>query len=569
MLATVLVIAVIAALMTAAAVTGRPTEAREASAATWYLPASGARVVVEHSAGGDQVDEYLVGPGLGALQSGPSTLGYAATENDEFQRTTWVRISSLTADADVQVKERGTQLFAALATGLELRVATWPDRFLAFRPGMLMLPSGVRDGQEWSVAGTAYGGTPTTLDDQSPYSAEFRASAAGDGCVAVTGTIRLGGGTDPASSSSTTTWCAGRGITATTLGDDTASAVNRWPVWSGRTPIADPVPLTITARGGLERRDLTGLPPMALSPRVAPVVLPGELVVFANNIGGDLVARGWDDGQVDARWAAHPGGAITGLLAVDRVVLAATAERRLVAYGSEGEFLWQADLPDATGAPPVRLSNLAVVTTLDGGVSAYDAATGALVWRHQVPNEIRQPPSVSGDVVTVMDQAGNLRSYRADGAEVHSLELDQPESFTVAAGLAVVASRTDGFVRGYRLDDGSLAWRTSVPGARNSIHALADVVVVRQGEGLLALHSGDGTRAWEVGLRPTTIAAVGDQLLVSDRTNLLLFDATGAQRASWPTQESDLDSGTQTFLTTDAGLAMLSYGSVGYRWRAS
>ena len=142
MLATILIVAVVLGLMIAAAVTGRVPDGRDASAAMAYVPASGTRVLLQGSDGIDEVDEYYTTVGISVTQSGPQAIGYAAQGYQEFSSTTWVRISTLIANAEGTVSDRNTQVYAALASGLELRVAVWPDRFLSFSPGLPVLAPG-------------------------------------------------------------------------------------------------------------------------------------------------------------------------------------------------------------------------------------------------------------------------------------------------------------------------------------------------------------------------------------------------------------------------------------------
>ena len=533
-----------------------------------YLPPSGTRVVLQTSDGKDEVDEYYTTVGMAFSQSGPSALGYGIESVEEAQTTTWLRVFVTIADAAGTVAERQTQLYAVKPTGLELRVAAWPDRFLMFKPGLLMLPAGVQPGHTWSVAGTAGLGSGAAVTLESPMSASFSATAAGDGCVVVAGDLSVGSGTAAVRSRSSMTWCQGRGAVAGSDSTRTVTAVQRPPVWgsafqpSERGPLPDPV-----AGGRLEGRDMTGLPPMALAAGLPPVVLPGRVLVYPNQLNGDLVARGWADGQVNARWAAHPGGTVTGLLAVDRVVIASTSERRLVAYGDQGQYLWQATLPDAAEADPVRFGRLVVVGGLDGTVSAYDAATGTLAWRTHTPNEIRQPPVVTDSGVTVLDQAGNLLTLAADGSTLASFSTEPPESFTVRDGLVVVAGRTDGVVRAYRLPDGSIAWRTPVLGARNSLTPVGGVIVVQQNDNLRALRTTDGTDAWSKSLRPTALAALGDSLVVSDVSSVYRLGADGSTLATWPTDATNLD---ESFTGLDVGTSdlFLLHNNQAYLWVA-
>ncbi len=565
-----LIVAVVLALMVAPMVAGRPDDGRRASAAMAYVPASGTRVLLEGSDGVDEVDEYYTTVGISMTQSGPAAVGYAAPGGyDEFATTTWVRISTVIADAQAKVSDRNTQVFAAVPDGLELRVAVWPDRFLAFRPGLLVLPADVRDGQTWTVSGTATIGTGTTPNGQLPYSASFRAAAGDPGCIVITSTLSVGSG-NPTTTSTSTSWCQGRGITAGTDDARTLTAVQRAPIWQGLPRAATTTqPNLAGPTANPTRRDLNGLAPMAVTPRIQPVVLPGPVLVYANNIGGDLIARGWADGPANARWAAHPGGSITALLAIGRVVVAATTERNLVAYGDQGEFLWQASLSDASQVPLtslVRLGSLVVVATLDGRVRAFDAETGAAAWEQRTPNEIRLPMQVTGPGVTVLDQAGNVRTYASDGALQQSVTTDPPESFCVAGELAIIASRMDGIVRAYRMADGSLAWRTPVAGSRIEIRPVGDVAVIRQGDNLIALRASDGAVAWTKPMRATATAVRGITLLVTDRTTLHQLDGAGVTIGSWPTQEPDLESSAALGIDQTSSDLFLFYGAAGYRW---
>lgn len=562
------VLAVVLALVIAAIATGRPQSTETASAAMPYVPASGTRVLLQGTDGTDTVDEYFSTVGITVTQSGPAALGYAADpQTEDFGAMTWVRVNELTADAQARVTDRNNQLFAALPNGLELRVASFEKSFLAFRPGLLVLPAGVRDGQTWSSAGSVVvgSGTGTTVE---PYSAELRATRDPAACMVVSASLTIGSGGDATSSANSTTWCPGRGMTASSDENRSASAVDRAPIWQRLGRAVDDTPATLSESGALERRDLAGAPPMSIGTRLPGVVLAGPLLVFPNNIGGDLIARGWDDGKTNARWFAHPGGEFTGLIAIGRVVIAATSARRLVAYGDQGEFLWQADLGDVSQGAMTRLGALLVVATLDGTVTAYDAESGAVAWQGRTPNEIKLPPVATVAGVTVVDQAGNLRTFAPDGSVTHSFAVTAPESFTINAGVAVVAARADNLVRGYRLVDGEVTWRTQVFSAREAMYPLGDNVLIRQLDSVLALRMSGGAVAWTKAMVPSAIVRLdASRVLISDRTHLNLVDSAGTVRASWATQEADLDAGSEPAISVRTGEVLLIHGAIGYRWR--
>lgn len=564
--ATVVITLVSVVLLIAGAAVGRPDDGRSTSAAMNFVPPSGTRVVLQGSDGNDEVDEYFVTRGLPAATSGPAAMGLAATDFDQFQTTSWLRLSVLIADRSGRTVERQTQLYAALPSGLELRVAASPNRFLVFQSGVLMLPSNVRDGQAWSVAGTVAVGAGSTVESQQPFTAGLRASAAPGGCFTVDLDLSIGGGSSPSRSTNSSTWCPGQGVVAAKDDTRTLTRVTRAPIWqqAGRVAVSNPRP-DPTSSGALTGRDMTGASPMALGPRVAPVVLPGPVLVYPANLNDDLIARGWDDGKVDARWSVHPGGKITTLSSLGRIVLATTSQRRIVAYGSFGEFLWQQELPDTAEAQPVRMGDLIVVASVDGSISAFRPETGELVWLHRTPNEIRQPLVVSDTGVVAVDQAGNLLSIAPDGTRLGGFDTEPPESFTVGGGVAVVSSRNDSIVRAYRLDGGAIVWRTRVIGAKETARSIGSLAIFRQSDLLVALRLADGATAWTLPIRSTALARLGETLLASDRTHLHRIGASGTITASWPTGVADLDTGV-TAIDVSTADTFLFNADVAARW---
>ncbi|MFT4294580.1 MAG: PQQ-binding-like beta-propeller repeat protein [Micropruina sp.] len=553
--------AVVLGIVVAAANLGRPVSARDASAAMSYLPASDDRVVLQNSDGTDTVAEYYSTFGAQVWQSGPVAFGYG-TDYDELTAKSWVRIAEFTAGADGKVRARRSRLLAAEPTGLNLRADVSDNDFVAFEPGLPVLPAGVRDGQRWTAAGTATLGSGNTASGRKPYAATMSARALNDGCVAIGTELTVGDDATPARTSET--WCPGRGIVGTEQSGRTAAAVPRAPRWQSLGRVLPYAPPDLSGGWNFVRKDLK-VPPLALYATVRPVLLPGPVVVYVNSPGGDLVARGWSDPATAPRWNAHPGGQITSVEAIGRVVVAVTTQRRVVAYGDQGEFLWQAALGDASAVPIARFAGLAVVAGLDGVVTAYQAETGAIAWTAQTPTEIRRPMVTDGGTLTVLDQAGNLLTLGPDGVPLHEFSTDPPELFAVADGVAVVASRGDNYLRGYRLTDGEQLWRIQQPGGRRSMHAFGTTVALGTTDSLIGLRAADGVRSWSAPLNAVQVAVQGDRLLVADRTTLHLLDGAGTELARYVTQEQDLSFGAGTFLVAGAGELFCFFGPSAYR----
>ncbi len=558
------VFVVVFGVITAAAVTGRPVTAAEASAAMRFFPASGTRVVLENSDGTDTVAEYYSTFGAQIAQSAPAAFSYGIKDAEEVTTSSWARIVEVTADASGRVSRRRSRMLSIQPTGLELRADAGARDFQAFEPGLPVLPAVVQDGQEWTAAGTATLGSGRKASGRQPYAATFKATAQDAGCLSISMELTIGRET---ATREVNTWCPGRGVIATVAGTMTSGQVTRVPRWQAAGRVTADTPPALTDSWSFTRRDLN-VAPVALYATVRPVVLPGSVVVYVNTPGGDLVARGWSDGETDPRWSAHPGGQITSAIAIGKIVVAATTERTVVAYGAEGEFLWQAEVDDVSAVPVARFGTLAVLAGLDGTVTAFDAATGRVAWTAQLPTEIRQP-MVVGATLTVLDQTGNLLSLDATGAVRSEFETEAPEAFGVADGIAVVASRADSYVRGYRLSDGERLWRVQLTGTRRSITGAGSLAIVARQDELVSLRAADGVQQWARPITPVRVLAQGDRLVVADRTAIRLLDTSGREVASYRTQESDLSFGAGVFLVPDSGDFFCFIGTVAYRREAS
>lgn len=547
----------------ASAAVGRPVSAQDASEVTRYLPARD-RILLEKSDGTDTASEYYSTFGAQVWQSGPAAFGLGfGNRVDEINTNSWLRITDVTADGGGRVKARTSRLLQIRPSGFELRTLVADTGFFSFDPAIPVLPAGVRDSQQWTAAGTASVGTGRTVSARRPYAAKLRATVRDDGCVVISGELTLG--TDSSPARDLTTWCPGRGIVATESVGVRSNAVTRPPRWQslGRVPPDEAKP-SLERDLTFVRRDLN-TEPIFLYASVRPAVLPGPIVVYVNTPGGDLVARGWDDGKADPRWSAHPGGQVSSVEAIGRVVVAATTARAIVGYGDQGEFLWQAPLSDVSAVPIQRLGDLAVVAALDGTVTAFEAESGRVAWTARTPTEIRRPMVTDGSTLTVLDQAGNLLTIGTDGAVLHDFGTVPPEVFTVADGVAVVASRGDNYVRGYRLDTGEQLWRAQLPNTRRFVEAIGTTVVVGRPGELAGLRAVDGVQLWTKPVDPVLGLGQGGRLLVADRTTIRLLDGAGTELAAYPTEEPDLSFGAGPFFVAASRELFCFFGSAAYR----
>ena len=104
--------------------------------------------------------------------------------------------------------------------------------------------------------------------------------------------------------------------------------------------------------------------------------------------------------------------------------------------------------------------------------------------------------------------------------------------------------------------------------AREAMYPLGDNVLIRQLDSVLALRMSGGAVAWTKAMVPSAIVRLdASRVLISDRTHLNLVDSAGTVRASWATQEADLDAGSEPAISVRTGEVLLIHGAIGYRWR--
>ena len=151
----------------------------------------------------------------------------------------------------------------------------------------------------------------------------------------------------------------------------------------------------------------------------------------------------------------------------------------------------------ATGAPvwtfpsDLRLSGgpgagdgLVVVGSLEGDVVALDAATGAQKWTAKVSNEVLAAPAIGGGLVFVHSNDGRLTAFDAGSGErrwFHSADMPAltvrgSGGVTVGPGIVLLAS-DNGKVTALNATDGNPIWAIPVaePEGRSELERMVDV----------------------------------------------------------------------------------------------
>jgi outer membrane protein assembly factor BamB len=116
----------------------------------------------------------------------------------------------------------------------------------------------------------------------------------------------------------------------------------------------------------------------------------------------------------------------------------------------KGRRLWLNDefaLPDVSS--PVFGRGLVFTVSTSGALSSFDAGTGALVWQHELDFRTWVSPSIVGDHLLVLGQAGEVRSF-AVAREVRETSVaalnDAP--FYASPAIAQIDGESRLFVRG-------------------------------------------------------------------------------------------------------------------------
>lgn len=557
---------VVVGLLVFTATLGRPMTVPTTGGAGW-LPADGYR---QRFAGPDGVrtTEWAVDQAASMVGSGPAQFAtWLAITKVDWAHAQLARLSTVRVTPDGQAVGRSDDLFSLGSDGVHAEVEGGFDGTARFYvPGRLDLPDTLAAGRSWISQGAVLvvdaAGNRTPLGYRADYSA---VPAAKDllarACVVVTMREQIG---REQASTTERTWCRHAGLAS-------------WATAQGRWQATDSTPAAVTPDAPFDwstadrlvftprKINVIGIGTTLVSPVSPPGLLPDGTVVFANQVTADVVALQTKVDPPPSVWRTRPGVRNTAAATFGTTTVAASVNRRMVAYGPDGAWLWDSPLPDLAIVTPVRLGDLVVTATLDGSVTAYDLATGALRWQQNVGSEVRVAPQVAGQRVLVVDQAGGLSCFDAAGAMVWAKSVGRVEQFGVTTGAnpVVVVPNSDGpRVTGLSLADGTELWRPRQTLSTQGVIALDDVAVLRAEDESIGIDPSSGKKLWSwQGAR--TYAGIGGGnralLLASDR--VVLLDAHGAQVAEWPVEIGD-PSGFTTWLAAAQG-RVLVYGLKG------
>ncbi len=245
----------------------------------------------------------------------------------------------------------------------------------------------------------------------------------------------------------------------------------------------------------------------------APTVANGLVYVTAGDSAGWAIEA--EDGRV--RWQIeglasdvnNVAGAPAPALGADRVVFAFGSGALQSTFQQGGLSLWSADLAgrrvgraiatvdDITGDPFVADGKV-FAGNHSGRMAAFDLFSGARDWTINT-GAVDMPWAVGGSVYAISDLNELVRLDAATGAQIWAVELPgwvpsrrpdrrRDRSFAnhgpILAGGSLIVASSDGFLRAFNPEDGTLRAQTEIPGGATTRPIVANgtlYVVSRRG----------------------------------------------------------------------------------------
>lgn len=192
-----------------------------------------------------------------------------------------------------------------------------------------------------------------------------------------------------------------------------------------------------------------------------------------------------------------------------------------------------------------------------GIAAAFDAATGAQVWRVDLGMPLRGAPSIEGDRVYVLAQDNQLFALStADGKTLWDSSGTVEQTGLLGAGAPAVAQETavvgfsSGELNALRVENGRVVWQDALArtGRSTALAALADidaspvidrgrVFAIGHGGRMAALEIATGQRVWERNLAGTSTPWVaGDFVFAVTIEGELVAVTRGEGKVKWVSQ---------------------------------
>lgn len=518
----------VVAFMLLAAVTGFVQLDRQANpetAATRLVAEDGARTAFV--VGGQQVVLETSRRQIGAIiTSGPPGLIAGALDYKDTSLR-WAR--------ETETSQMGSlaRLRKLGASGVMTTAEVTAHGVLRWTPGRLDLPAAIADGSTWTSSGIFSIVDPTNFASisETPYRARSRASVVSPTCLKVVREETRG----TQVSTTTETWCEGRGIVAKDVDGASWQEVSQW----SRPPLGErPQPLSLSVASGwtatVNSRPLPA--PLVLTTNLPPARL-GKGLVAAQYTSGDLM---WITRDHQAGLLAHPGGSVTSLAAVGDSVVAATTQRRLVSYSSAGLWRWTLQLPDIVVGPLASIGNQLFVADQSGQLHGVDADAGVVAWSWAAGEAITAGPVAAGRLVIGADSSDALFALDPAGSHLWTRNLDSPVQAVATDGNTVAVAAAD---RLMVFDaSGRPLGATRLTEDTSALVIVGGIIVRQAASGLSSYSTLDATPGWTLGGTWGAPLALSDGIAVLGSGRAVLLDTAGHEVSSWTLPQSAGDS---------------------------
>lgn len=237
------------------------------------------------------------------------------------------------------------------------------------------------------------------------------------------------------------------------------------------------------------------------------------------------------------RWKSYVGGeTYTSPLISATTVYVATKAGSLVALSlADGQEVWRTNVGDYVARSTPALSDGTLFVSAGYGLTAIDAATGAVRWTVPLRFAGSCSPLISEGLVVVATQEGHVSAFAPDtGEEVWHYRNDQLlfGSPSAANGLVVIGDET-GAVTGIDGKNGREVWQVNIGGEVYATPAIRDgvVLVATAKPTLVALDLQTGKEVWRAesgGISSPAIA--GDRVFLGgDDQSLRAYDLKSGQ----------------------------------------
>ncbi|MGE4086128.1 MAG: PQQ-binding-like beta-propeller repeat protein [Vicinamibacterales bacterium] len=297
---------------------------------------------------------------------------------------------------------------------------------------------------------------------------------------------------------------------------------------AGQSPATGPTGLELLGGGTLDLRWVSANGQVVAAP---PAIDAASAYVPMR--GGRVVAFALDDGR--ARWAIDAETPWSPAVGDGRVFLAMAGGLR--AYDAvTGGVVWQRTLPAAAAAPPYWDTGWLVVSLEGGALVALRAADGELLWQTPLGAVVRTPPAPALDALYLGLADGRVVAVAlATGAPLWTRQLEG--AITGLRGLddQLVAGTAGRTVHSLDLRNGRTRWRWRVGGAAVGAAAADDrrIYFVAYDHLLRAVDRRTGNLRWRqpLGHRPAGSPLVTGRLVLvpSLASEISAFEAaTGA-----------------------------------------